>query len=48
MTLRSFVVRLPVLTIFVMQDFESGSALVPFANFGSVTFTGASYTAGMY
>ena len=28
-----------------MQDFESGSQLVPFANFGTVTFTGASYTA---
>lgn len=30
----------------IVEDFESGSTLVPFANFGSVTFTGASYVAG--
>ncbi|KAK4552071.1 hypothetical protein LTR86_010607 [Recurvomyces mirabilis] len=30
----------------IVEDFQSGSALVPFANFGSVTFTGASYTHG--
>jgi hypothetical protein len=26
----------------IVEDFESGSSLVPFANFGSVTFSGAS------
>jgi len=26
----------------IVEDFESGSSLVPFANFGTVTFTGAS------
>ena len=26
----------------IVEDFEEGSSLVPFANFGSVTFTGAS------
>ena len=30
----------------IVEDFESGSALVPFANFGSVSFTGASYVTG--
>ncbi|VDB84347.1 unnamed protein product [Peniophora sp. CBMAI 1063] len=28
----------------IVEDFESGGGLVPFANFGSVTFTGASAT----
>ncbi|KAK7036003.1 acid proteinase [Favolaschia claudopus] len=28
----------------IVEDFESGNALVPFANFGTVTFTGASAT----
>lgn len=28
----------------IVEDFESGGALVPFANFGTVTFTGASAT----
>jgi hypothetical protein len=28
----------------VIQDFEENGSLVPFADFGSVTFTGASYT----
>ncbi|PSR76627.1 putative aspergillopepsin [Coniella lustricola] len=28
----------------IVEDFESGSALVPFADFGTVTFTGASAT----
>ncbi|EMC93556.1 hypothetical protein BAUCODRAFT_75521 [Baudoinia panamericana UAMH 10762] len=27
----------------IVEDFQIGSSLVPFANFGSVTFTGASY-----
>ena len=26
----------------IVEDFEEGSSLVPFANFGTVTFTGAS------
>jgi hypothetical protein len=26
----------------IVEDFESGGSLVPFANFGTVTFTGAS------
>jgi hypothetical protein len=30
----------------IVEDFQSGSQLVPFANFGEVTFTGASYTHG--
>ncbi|KAG9231550.1 protease acp1 [Amylocarpus encephaloides] len=28
----------------IVEDFQSGSSLVPFANFGTVTFTGASAT----
>jgi hypothetical protein len=28
----------------IVEDFESGNALVPLANFGTVTFTGASVT----
>lgn len=28
----------------IVEDFESGNSLVPFANFGTVTFTGASAT----
>jgi Peptidase A4 family len=28
----------------IVEDFEEGSSLVPFANFGAVEFTGASYT----
>jgi hypothetical protein len=28
----------------IVEDFESGNSLVPFANFGTVTFTGASVT----
>ena len=28
----------------IVEDFEEGSSLVPFANFGTVTFTGASAT----
>lgn len=28
----------------IVEDFESGGALVPFANFGTVTFTGSSVT----
>lgn len=28
----------------MIQDFEENGSLVPFADFGSVTFTGASYT----
>lgn len=28
----------------IVEDFESGSSLVPFADFGTVTFTGASAT----
>lgn len=31
----------------IVEDFESGNALVPFADFGTVTFTGASATTGM-
>lgn len=30
----------------IVEDFESGSSLVPFADFGTVTFTGASATVG--
>lgn len=30
----------------IVEDFESGGSLVPFANFGQVTFTGCSATAG--
>jgi len=30
----------------IVEDFESGSSLVPFANFGTVTFTGASAKKG--
>ena len=30
----------------IVEDFEEGSSLVPFANFGSVTFTGASASTG--
>lgn len=32
----------------IVEDFESGGALVPFANFGTVTFTGATATTGSY
>lgn len=28
----------------IVEDFSSGNSLVPFANFGTVTFTGASVT----
>lgn len=30
----------------IVEDFEEGSSLVPFANFGTVTFTGSSAVAG--
>ncbi|KAK4541195.1 hypothetical protein LTR36_008269 [Oleoguttula mirabilis] len=30
----------------IVEDFESGSSLVPFADFGTITFTGASYVTG--
>jgi len=30
----------------IVEDFESGSSLVPFANFGTVTFTGATAVVG--
>jgi hypothetical protein len=30
----------------IVEDFESGSSLVPFADFGTVTFTGASAVIG--
>lgn len=30
----------------IVEDFESGGALVPFADFGTVTFTGATATTG--
>jgi len=30
----------------IVEDFESGNALVPFANFGTVTFTGSSAIVG--
>jgi Peptidase A4 family len=30
----------------IVEDFEQGNSLVPFANFGTVTFTGAATNAG--
>lgn len=30
----------------IVEDFSEGNSLVPFANFGTVTFTGASATTG--
>ena len=30
----------------IVEDFEEGSSLVPFADFGTVTFSGSSYIAG--
>lgn len=34
-----------IINLFSSQDFESDSQLIPFADFGTVTFTDASYTA---